>query len=268
MPRKWITPVVLPLLAISLAMPVAADDIADIAAQVAAAGHDVPPASVLRHACDTDPLCVARFLKDRIGPGAELLPDTGEGLKTRGWKARPALHRVVNDMKGTLFIVPARFDAKAIAGAIAGAVGDAAGQGAATGRLVLDLRDLDDAENLDAMRRTAALFTGRHERAFREDHTGGRAVDWLIPKPAKRLGPFAIEVWTDAEISAAAEAFAQLLRLHAGAKIMGRASLARGFVMKSIPVMPGWVLRIATGRLSVPGVDLTAGVQPDAPIPE
>ena len=268
MPRKWTQSVVLPLLAISLAMPVAADDIADIAAQVAAAGHDVPPASVLRHACDTDPLCVARFLKDRIGPGAVLLPDTGEAHETSGWKKRPALHRVVNDMKGTLFIVPARFDAEAIAKAITGAIGDAAGQGPATGRLVLDLRELDDAENLDGMRRTAALFTGRHERAFREDHTSGRAIDWLIPKPAKRLGPFAIEVWTDAEISAVAEAFAQLLRLHAGAKIMGSVSLARGFVMKSIPVLPGWVLQVATSRLTVPGADLTAGVQPDAPIPE
>ena len=52
-----------------------ADELSRIAAAVASAGHAVPPLASLRDACDDDALCAARFLRDRIGEGAELVPD-------------------------------------------------------------------------------------------------------------------------------------------------------------------------------------------------
>ncbi|MEQ8321733.1 MAG: S41 family peptidase [Rhodospirillales bacterium] len=253
-------------LPLALFMPVVAmgDEISDLAAQVAAAGHDVPPASVLRHACDTDPLCVARFLKDRIGAGAALLPDTGMPGKSAGWHSRQALHRVVNDMNGSLFIVPARFDAKAILNAL-----DAAdGVGMPIARVVLDLREINDANNLDAMRRVASLFTGKQDRAFTVEHSTGRAVDWTIPKPLRRLGTLKLEVWADADIDGATEALAALLREHAGASILGEPTHNGGFLLERLAVTPGWALQVPTGRVSIPGQDLSLGLIPDTSIPD
>jgi len=242
----------------------AADDIADIAGAVASAGHEIPAVDVLRRACDKDALCVARFLRDRIGGAAVIVPDTSEGQKPRGWARTPPLHHVANDLKGSLFIVPVRFDAAAVARA----VNAAAGEGVAIRRLVLDLRQLDDAGNLDGMRRLAALFTGAQARAFRHRHIGGREVDWTIPKPAKRLGPFTLEVWTDNEIGAAAEAFGALLRLHAGARVLGETSRAGGFIMERIPVTPGWALHVPSGQVIVPGDVISDGLIPDGPLVE
>jgi len=213
---------------------------------------------------DKDTLCVARFLRDRVGGAAAIVPDTSGGEKPRGWNRTPPLQHVANDLKGSLFIAPARFDAAAVAKA----VHDAAGQGPEIRRLVLDLRQLDDAGNLDGMRRLASLFTGAQARAFRHRHIGGRTVDWTIAKPSKRLGPFKLEVWTDAEIGAVAEAFGALLRLHAGARVLGETSRARGLIMEQIPVTPGWALRVPSGEVIVPGNVLSDGLIPDGPLTE
>lgn len=264
MRQIWNTAALCLPLALFMPAMTKSDEISDLAAQVAAAGHDVPPANVLRHACDTDPLCVARFLKDRIGAGAALLPDTNVNGKSAGWNSRPALHRVVNDMKGTLFILPARFDAKAIINAFE----MADGTGAPINRLVLDLRDINDDKNLDGMRRVAALFTGKQDRAFRIMYSTGRAVDWTIPKPLKRLGPSKLEVWADADIDGATETLAGLLREYAGASISGEQTHNAGFMLERIAVTPGWMLLVPTGRLSVPGQDMSSGLIPDTSIPE
>ncbi len=239
------------------------DEISDLAAQVAATGHDVPPASVLRHACDTDPLCVARFLKDRIGAGAALLPDVGMTEKSAGWNSRAAMHRIVNDMKGSLFIVPARYDANAINDDIDMAVGT----GAPIKRLVLDLREINDGGNLDGMRRVASLFTGKQDRAFRIVYSTGRAVDWTIPKPKRQLGSFNLEVWVDADIDGVTEVLAALLREYSGASISGEQTHSGGFIVERLAVTPGWVLQVPTGRVSVPGQDLSSGLIPETSIP-
>ena len=69
--RHCLTALVLVTATITAAV---ADDIADIASAVAAAGHDVPAPAVLKRACDQDALCAARFIRDRIGEGAAIVP--------------------------------------------------------------------------------------------------------------------------------------------------------------------------------------------------
>ena len=260
------------LMTLALARTAAADDIADIAGAVAAAGHDVPAVSVLTNACNTDPLCVARFLKDRIGGVAALVPHDPGAPQPRGWQKRPPLHMVINDTDGRLIVVPARYDVgavtEAVTGAVAGAVENAQKDSAPIRKVVIDLRKIDDDGNLDGMRRLAAAFTGAQARAFQLRHSGGRAVDWTIMKPLRRLGPLALEVWIDADISAAEEAFAALMRKHAGAVVLGETSRARGFVMQSIPVTPGWALVVPSAQVIMPEDDLTNGLIPDGPVPE
>lgn len=252
------------LMTLAFAPGAAADDIADIAGAAAAVGHDVPAVSALRNACDTDPLCVARFLKDRIGGAAALVPQDMGAQEPRGWQQQPALHYVLNDTKGRLIIVPARYDVAAFAKAIE----EAGGDGAPVEKLVIDVRRMDDDSNLDGMRRLAAAFIGRQNRAFHLVYSTGRAVDWTVPAPLKRLGSYTLEIWTDADIGAAEEAFAALLRIHAGATVLGEISRARGTLVQSIPVTPGWALIVPTGQLSIPGDVLTDGLIPDGPLPE
>jgi hypothetical protein len=255
------------ILPLSLCAPAAADEIDDIVRAVAAAGHDTPTSALLRDACNTDSLCAARFLRDRIGDGAQLVPATGTQKKPRGWSQRPALHYVLNDTRGRLIVAPARYD-DAAAEAVQKALAEAPGAGTPIDKVVIDVRKIDDAGNLDGMRRLAAYFIGRQDRAFSYLHSTGRAIDWTVPKPPQQVAPVALEVWTDADIGAEAEAFAALLRVHAGAKVLGTVSHARGYVAETVPVSPGWALKIPTGRISVAGDVLSDGLIPDGPLSE
>ncbi len=242
----------------------AADDIPDLARAVAAAGHDVPAPGVLERACDRDALCVARFLRDRIGDGAAIVPADADTDNKSTWTRPPALHLTTLGADGRLIVVPRRFDARAIADAVR----DAQREGTGVSRVVIDLRRMQGDGNLDNMRRSAALFTGMRERALQIRYSTGRIVDWTVPKPPDKLSGFRLEVWTDADIDADAEAFAALLRKHAGARVYGETSRARGYRVEAVPVMHGWALEVPIGRLSMPEGDLETGVVPDGPVPE
>lgn len=258
--RHCLTALILGTVTISAAV---ADDIADIAAQVAAAGHDVPPPDVLKRACDQDALCAARFIRDRIGEGAAIVPAEPAGEKP-GWTRSAPLHHVSVASDGRMIIVPRRFDDRAIVAAVE----RARKTGEVFSTLVIDLRKLDKADSTDNMRRTAALFTGMQDRAFQLTYATGRAVDWTVPKPPVKLDGFRLEVWTDHEIDADAETFGTLLRKFANARVFGEVSRAGGYLKTTIPVTHGWVLEIPTGRISVPGVDLTGGLLVDGRVPE
>ncbi|MBO6949436.1 MAG: hypothetical protein JJ855_15760 [Rhodospirillales bacterium] len=240
-----------------------AEDIVDIAAQVAAAGHDVPSPGVLKRACDQDALCAARFIRDRIGDGAAIVPAEPKDKKS-GWTKSAPLHHVSVGTDGRMIIAPRRFDERAIVAALA----RARGSGEVFSTLVIDLRKLDKADSTDNMRRTAALFTGMQDRAFQLTYATGRAVDWTVPKPQRKVDGFRLEVWTDHEIDADAETFAALLRKFANARIFGEDSRAKGYLKTTVPVTHGWALEIPTGRISVPGVDLTGGLLVDGRVPE
>lgn len=258
--RRCLTAVVFATAMISAA---AAEDIGDIASAVAAAGHDVPSPSVLKRACDQDALCVARFLRDRIGEGAAIVPADQTDVKS-GWTRPAPLHHVSVGTDGRMIIAPRRFDDRAIVEA----VNRARRSGETFSTLVLDLRKLDKSDSTDNMRRMAALFIGKQERAFQLTYATGRAVDWTVPKPPEKLDGFRLEVWTDHEIDADAEAFAALLRKYANARVFGETSRAGGYLKTTVPVTHGWALEIPTGRISVPGVDLTEGILVDGRVPE
>lgn len=258
--RHCLTALVLGAVTISAA---AADDISDFAAQVAAAGHDVPAPDVLKRACDQDALCAARFIRDRIGAGAAIVPLEQTEEKS-GWTRPAPLHHVSVGADGRMIIAPRRFDERAIVAAVE----RARNSGEAFSTLVIDLRKVVKTDSTDNMRRVAALFTGGQDRAFQLTYATGRAVDWTVPKPQTKLDGFRLEVWTDAEIDADAEAFAALLRKFANARIFGEVSRARGYLKTTVPVTHGWALEVPTGRISVPGVDLSEGLLVDGRVPE
>lgn len=251
-----------PLAWMSTAGPALSDDIADIAKAVMAAGHDVPSARTLSDACAGDALCVARFLKDRIGDGAQIIPEVETHSKRTRWQATgPGLHRTLEDGNGRLFLVFARYDAEAVLAALDKAK-------PAVRKIIIDLREVQHGDDLDGMRRVAALFIGKADRAFQIDYSTGKHVDWTIMPPLRTIETESIEVWINHETDAVGEVFAALLRIHAGAVILGQQSAARGYLSTVIPVIHGWSMTVPTARISIKGADFNAGLIPDGAIPE
>lgn len=248
----WMTPV----------QSASSDEVLDIVRAVAATGHPVPLVKTLREACDADTLCVAKFLKDRLGDGAQIIPFDESTSKTNRWRtATPALHRVIEDARGRLIIVPERYDAEAIADAVEAAESP-------VHKIVIDLREIDSDGDLDGMRRVAALFIGKVDRAFQVRHSAGKVVDWTITKPSRQVPLEALEVWVNDLTDATGEVFAALMRSHAKALVLGQATHARGYVQNIIPFTPGWALAAPAARIFVKDVDLDAGVIPDGPLPD
>ncbi|MEX0694399.1 MAG: S41 family peptidase [Rhodospirillales bacterium] len=242
--------------------PVSSDTITDIARAVMAAGHDVPPARALSEACAGDALCVARFLKDRIGDGAQIVPDDGSSPRRTRWQSTsPGLHRTLVDGQGRLFLILARYDADAVLAAVSGAK-------STVRTIILDLREVQHGEDLDGMRRVVSLFIGKTERAFQVHHSAGKHVDWTITPPVRAITVDRIEVRINRETDAVGEVFAALLRTHTGAVVLGQKPAARGYFHTVIPVIHGWSLAVPTARVFIRGTDFDVGLVPDGAIPE
>lgn len=240
--------------------PVRADVIAKMTRIVSSMGHDAPSFATLRSACDADALCVAKFLRDRIGDGAELVPQDDPVKKSRGWqKAEPALTSVLTDDGRTLVLVLSRFDATAVLKVIAKLA-------MAPTRIVLDVRAMEEGVDMDGMRRLVSLFMGHKKRAFQIRYATGKNVDWRVPAPAKLISMDQIEVLVGTETNADGEVFAMLLQKHARAEIKGEQTRARGFILESIPVMHGWVLNVPRARVHIPEIDIQDGVSPSTTV--
>lgn len=246
---------------LAAAGPARADEIVNMTRMVSSMGHDAPSIVTLRSACDADALCVARFLRDRIGDGAELVPQDTPVKKARGWhKAQPALTSVLADDGRTLVLVLSRYDAPAVLKVIEKLT-------VAPTRIVIDIRTMDKGVDMDGMRRLVSLFMGHKKRAFQIRYATGKNVDWRIPAPSILISVDQIEVLVGAETNVAGEVFAMLLQKHARAEISGEQTRARGFILESIPVMHGWMLNVPRARVYIPEIDIEGGVSPSAIAP-
>lgn len=257
--RNIICMTVLAITGTSAATANAGDQVDRLVAAVEGAGHHVPPTEKLRQSCDQDLMCIARFLRDRIGEGAELVPSDGPSDSRTSWQSPSTGLMTVTRADGMHVLVIRRYDPDAILAAVKNIPGGAA--------VALDLRSYDGPDDLDAMRRTAALFTGRVPRAFGIRHFSGRLVDWTIQAQATPALDVTLQVWIGPANDAVSSLFAVLLRDHAGARLLGQQTRASDHVRTRIPVTPGWALAVPTGRLSVPGADLASGVLPDGNVP-
>ena len=170
----------------------------------------------------------------------------------------PSISAVERRSDGALVLVLDRFGRTAdreIADAI-----DAVGP-AETARVVLDLRG-NGGGDFDRMRRVASLFTGPRDGAIRLFGRGG-ATDVTLPPPLRAIGDFEIDVMIGPGTASSAEVLAALLRRHAGARLIGAATLGKDWLTRLVPVDHDWRLAIPAERIEVPGETLAQGLVPD-----
>ena len=250
------------LMASMLSTPVIADDIARIVGLVDAAGHGVPDVAVLKNACDADGLCAAKFLRDRIGDSAELIPDENQPRVRSKWGSQgSAITSAEMSADATLTLQIERFDREAVLDALSNARSEPK-------TLVFDIRTTWPDQKLHDMRRVAGLFTGKVNRAFRLRYISGKEVDWTVPSAGTEIVPMALEVWMGPETDAVGEAFAALLRKHANARLLGKETTAHGYLFRRIPVTHGWTLRVPYVRIVRLDEEINVGLKPDGGIPE
>ena len=202
--------------------------------------------------------CAARLIVDHL-PGARLVrvshPDTDTIRRAR---TVPSVTAAERRGDGTLVLVLDRFGRTAdreIADAVA------AFEPAAPARLVLDLRG-NAGGDFDRMRRVASLFTGPKAGAIRLLGRDG-ANDVALPAPLSAVNIGALDVLIGPETASSAEALAALLRLHAGARLVGARTLGKDWLTRLVPVDHDWRLAIPAERIEVSGEALAQGLAPD-----
>ena len=163
-------------------------DVSALVSGVRALGYEIPEFAQMSAACDGDAMCAARFLKDSIGPGAEIVPaDTSRPART-GWSNRDTPLRVAPEIStGAIVIELARFDSSFLSTVFNRLA-------ILPKKIILDVRGLAMSDELGELRRTVSLFTGKRDRAFRLIYPSGRQVDWQIPQPPSQWGDIDITV--------------------------------------------------------------------------
>ncbi len=151
-----------------------------------------------------------------------------------------------------------RFGRKAVREILAAAASSA-------GRtLVIDLRG-NAGGDFDRMLRVAALFTGPVADAVRL--TGPRGASTRsLPAGERVRGHDHLEIVVGPGTASSAEVLAALLRVHAGARIVGRRSYGKTRLTRVVPVTHDWRLLVAAERIEAPGTRIAGGIRPDAPL--
>jgi carboxyl-terminal processing protease len=229
------------------------------------AGDAIAPIRLIRKACGQDPLCAARFLARGLGPRARLEkirhPDTDtiRRVRTRpsvtGWSLRPS---------GTLRLSLDHFGRKAKV-----EINTALRQGQAKKRSPVNVLEIDlrrnRGGNLNRMLKVAALFTGPVPGAV---HLNGsaRTTSIGIPDAGQRLRFRRIDLLVGPDTASSAEVFAGLLRTLCGARLLGRRTHGKDYLLRAVPVSHDWRLLVPAGVITLPGVSLAGGLVPDVPL--
>ncbi len=231
------------------------------------AGNAIAPMHLIRQGCDQDTLCAARFLAEKLGPRARLEkirhPDTdtirrvSSRPSVTGWSLRPP---------GALRLFLDHFGRKAVA-----EIGGALERGRAKMRAPITSLEIDLRRNrggdLNRMLKVAALFTGPVRGAVQLDGAA-RTISIDIPDVGQRLLFRRIDLLVGPDTASSAEVFAGLLRTRLGARLLGRRTHGKDYVLRAIPVSQDWRLLIPAETIAVPGIALSGGLLPDIVLPE
>ena len=220
----------------------------------------IPDIEEVRARCGGDPLCAARLLAAAIGPEARLErvehPDTDE---IRGVRSEPSVTGAVLAPDGTARIVLDRFGRAAVR-EIEDSLQNLTGRGEVR-RLILDLR-ANGGGDFKRMLKVAALFTGAVPEAVILRGKNG-TVQIGIPAAERLAAGLPVAVWVGPQTASSAEILAALLRVHAGAEIVGARTFGKNYLLRSISVVHDWRLLVPAERIEVPGTAIAGGRIPD-----
>jgi len=233
----------------------------------ALASGPVPASFTVVAACRDDALCAARLVARSLGPRARLErvrhPDTDS---IRRVKSAPSLAGWNIICGNTLRLDLVRFGRKAIF-EIEQAVSQA---GARTGgdirALEIDLRR-NRGGNLDRMLKVAALFLGQMPDAVRLSR-GAEIVRLDIAPAARRISFARLTLHIGPDTASSAEIFTALMRAHGEARVRGRKSYGKDYLLRVVPVNHDWQLLVPAETVTVPGASLSGGIRPDVPTGE
>ena len=231
----------------------------------ALAADSLPSLTEVRAACGPDAVCAGRLIAGAAGDGARLVrairpnPDSIRWVDTRPSVVDVQIARAEDG--GVLRRVVVDRFGPAVVDELRRAV---TGDPAATA-IEIDLR-CNAGGNVGRMLAAVALFTGPvRAAAIAIDPHNRRPL--AVPAPAEvlRTGPLGVVVGL--ETAGSGELMAALLRRYARARIFGRPTAGRLFLLRTIPLNHEWSLRLPSSRIEVPGGAVAGGLQPDVPLP-
>ena len=220
----------------------------------------LPPLNALQAECGADVLCAATRLAEALAPHARLQQVTTPSTDAiRGVEKRASLQDGGKNAEGWAIARLHRFGRDAL-----WEMRDflaAARESGAPG-VIVDVRG-NGGGDFDRMLRIAALFCPPQsaEVLLRHDASTRR---FSLPSDALAWGD-GVRVWIDRETASSAEILAALLRRCIEAPLLGERTAGKNILLREIAVRHGWRLLVPAGRLEVPGVSLTHGLQPDSP---
>lgn len=246
--RKWLLLALLAVLPNVYGERAQADpsEINTLVSGIRALGYEIPEFAQISASCDGDAMCAARFLKDSIGLGASIIPAIAVPPARTGWSNQKAPLRVVpSSSSGAIVLEFHRFDAQFLYNVLNRLA-------IVPKKMILDVRGVKLSDELGEVRRTASLFTGKLERAFRLIHATGREVDWQIPKPKTHWPDEEITVRIDNQTPGNALAFAAILKRYTNTEIEGGILPEQIFLHHIVPIMHGWDMMVPSGEVRIP----------------
>ncbi len=215
--------------------------------------------------------CIGKHLQRALGHRARLErimhPDTDT---IRFVRSLPTLTDITHPGKGIIRLRIIRFGRRALREIRAALTARTSTGGFAFHTVQFDLRD-HPGGSLRGMLRLAGGLLGPVPRAFALKNRQGslRWIALFAEEPAllkKNLKGVRIEVLVNDKTASSAEVFAALLRRHAGARILGRRTFGKDWILRPVAVSHDWRLLVPAERIVIPGETLAGGLKPDGPL--
>ncbi len=216
----------------------------------------------MRAKCGDDLLCAARVVAS-LDRRARLQKISHPDTDTIRWvKTGPSVMAARRLDDGGVFIALERFGRKARQEMVK-ALDDLSATHK-NDKIVLDLRK-NSGGNFNNMLRVAGLFTGTVDNALFLNGGGKKTPIGIAAAKTPRITR-PLVVLVGPETASSGEILAVVLRKYAGARLVGKRTYGKDYLLRIIPVNNEWRLMLPAERVIVPGETITGGVTPDQPI--
>ena len=215
--------------------------------------RQLPSLKILAEQCGDDVLCAGEAIASSLKPHARLERVVHPSTDViRGVKTIPSIE--FSDENGRRVIRLNRFGRNVI-----WELREALQK--PPGSIAIDLR-ANQGGDFDRMLRVAGVLCGGVEDAVRLVE-GSAERSFPIPGKGEMHSRQELQVWIGEKTASSAEVLAALLKIHAGAKLLGEKTFGKNILLREVAVSHEWRLLVPSGRLEVEGMVLDGGLVPD-----